>query len=87
MSLAFSEEEIKVIQTCLIKKNYNSAAYHMLNKSMLHQYAEEEKQEQIEKLALLLEDTVPYWPDLKADIVRIISEKFLPEEGDDQQSR
>lgn len=80
MSLSFSEEEIKVIQTALIRKNYNLAAFHVLNKWMLNQYKEEDKQEQIEKLALLLEDTVPYWPDLKADIVRIIAEKFLPEE-------
>jgi len=80
MPLSFSEEEIKVIQTNLIRKNYNLAAFHILNKSMLNHYKEEEKQEHIEKLASLLEDTVPYWPDLKADIVRIIAEKFLPEE-------
>jgi len=80
MPLSFSEEEIKVIQTALIRKNYNLAAFHMLNKFLLNQYQEEEKQEHIERLAAVLEDTVPYWPDLKADIVRIIAEKFLPEE-------
>ena len=80
MPLSFSEEEIKVIQTALIRKNYNLAAFHMLNKFLLNQYHEEEKQEHIERLAAVLEDTVPYWPDLKADIVRIIAEKFLPEE-------
>jgi hypothetical protein len=77
--IQFSEEEIKVIQRCLIRKDYTLAAFHILNKSMLSQYVEEEKQERIEGLAFLLEDTVPFWPDLKADIVRIIAEKFLPE--------
>ncbi|MBC7488406.1 MAG: hypothetical protein H7282_16835 [Cytophagaceae bacterium] len=71
---------MKVIQTALIRKNYNLAAFYMLNKSLLSQYQEEEKQDHIERLAAVLEDTVPYWPDLKADIVRIIAEKFLPEQ-------
>ena len=80
MPKSFSEEEIKVIQTCIIKKNFNLAAFHILNKSMLDTIAEEEKQDHIERLAFLLEDTSPHWPDLKADIVRIIAEKFLEDE-------
>lgn len=80
MPHSFSEEEIKVIQTAIIQKNFNLAAYHMLNKSMLKDIPEEEKQEHIERLAFLLEDTSPHWPDLKADIIRIIAEKFLGEE-------
>lgn len=80
MPKSFSEEEIKVIQTCIIKKNFNLAAYYILNKSMLENVQEEEKQEHIERLAFLLEDTSPHWPDLKADIIRIIAEKFLGEE-------
>ncbi len=76
MSKSFTDEEIKLIQTCIIKKDFNLAAFHILNKSMLETFPAEEKQEQIEKLAFLLEDTSPYWPDLKMDIIRIIVEKF-----------
>ena len=76
MPNSFSDEEIKRIQTCIIKKDFTLAAYHILNKSMLNKYPVEEKQERIERLAFLLEDTRPYWPDLKMDIIRIIVEKF-----------
>ncbi|MDF2454445.1 MAG: hypothetical protein K0R51_438 [Cytophagaceae bacterium] len=76
MPKSFSDEEIKLIQTCIIKKDFNLAAFHILNKSMLENYPAEEKLEQIERLAFVLEDTSPYWPDLKMDIIRIIVEKF-----------
>lgn len=76
MPHSFSDEEIKLIQTCIIKKDFTLAAYHILNKSMLANYPDEEKQERIERLAFLLEDTSPHWPDLKMDIIRIIVEKF-----------
>ena len=76
MPNSFSDEEIKRIQTCIIQKNFTLAAYHILNKSMLDKFPVEEKQERIERLAFVLEDTSPYWPDLKTDIIRIIVEKF-----------
>jgi len=80
MPSSFSDEEIKRIQTCIIKKDFNLAAYYILNKSMLDQYLPEEKQERIENLAFLLEDTSPHWPDLKMDIIRIIVEKITEEQ-------
>lgn len=74
---SFSDQEIEFIQRCLINKDFTLAAFHMLNKSMLSTYRDDEKQERIERLAEVLEETSPLWPDLEVDIVRIISEKFL----------
>lgn len=76
MPNSFSDEEIKQIQSCIIKKDFNLAAFYILNKSMLETFPVEERQERIERLAFLLEDTSPHWPDLKLDIIRIIVEKF-----------